>query len=551
MPSITNPLVNESNFAEVTGVDVARSVIPRNHSWKGSFNAGVLNVVLCDEVLPGDTFNCNARVFARMASPPIVPVMDDCYLDMATFYVRNTTIWQHWPEFCGERDASHYMNPVQYTVPTVDAAYSGRTAGDLFDQMGVAVSVSNTNRHINALPQRAYTKIWNEWYRAEALQDPIPEYDGDTMPAADNINKINQLLPVGRVHDLFGSLQPSPQLGEAVKVALSGWANVEPSSVHKLPTGTGISYPGTSVGSTSGASVTAGGSLGADNSGNLLKNTTSWTSGTSVVFNNLIIDADKATALGVDVRTLRLAVQTQKMLERLSVTGNRYFELVYALFGVSVPDSAIGRAELIGFSRTHISMQEVIQQSGTVSGQTPIGYTGAMSKTFDNSHKWNSSFPEHGYVITLMYVRHNRSYSQGVNPLFYRKEFLDFYNPVMQCIENMPVYTREIYANTNRADRIFGYAEPWYSYKSFPSISCGLLTANPLVSGAVGDIWTYSDYYTGEPTLSAGWIEEGNAEFKRTLSDQTGPDFLGEVYFDYKCTRPMLMHSSPGLMDHF
>lgn len=547
-----NPLNSESNFAQVNKVDVARSVIPRNHSWKGSIEVGKLNVVLCDEVLPGDTFNCKANLFMRMASPPIVPVLDDCYIDMATFYVRNSLLWEHWKDFCGERDATHYMNPTTYTLPVCDAIYTGRTKGDLFDQMGVTISVSSQNRYINALPQRAYTKIWNDWFRAEALQDPIPEYTGDTMPAADSTNKINQLLPVGRVHDLYGCCQPSPQLGDAVKVALSGWANVEPSSTHSLPTGTGITYPKMTAMDLDGTAIANAGAIGYSTGSGVVKNSTS-TSGTEqIVYNNLIIDGDKATALGVDVRQLRAAVQTQKMLERLSATGNRYFEgVVYGLFGVTVPDSMLGRAELISFSRSHVSMQEVIQQSGTVSGQTPIGYTGAMSKTFDNSHKWNRSFPEHGILITVLYVRHNRSYSQGVNPMFYRKEFLDFYNPVMQCIENMPVYTREIYANDNRTDRIFGYAEPWYSYKTFPSISCGELSANPLASGAVGDIWTYSDSYSTVPTLSASWIEEGSAEFKRTLSDPTGPDFIGEVYFDYECTRPMLMHSSPGLMDHF
>lgn len=74
----------EHSFAQTPTADIRRSSFKRNCGYKTAFDAGYLVPFFVDEVLPGDTFNLDLALFARM-STPIVPVMDNIYLDTFSF----------------------------------------------------------------------------------------------------------------------------------------------------------------------------------------------------------------------------------------------------------------------------------------------------------------------------------------------------------------------------------------------------------------------------------------------------------------------------------
>ena len=70
-------------FSEAPQARIPRSSFDRSHGYKTTFDAGYLIPFLCDEALPGDTFNCKMDAFARLATP-IFPIMDNLFVD--TFY---------------------------------------------------------------------------------------------------------------------------------------------------------------------------------------------------------------------------------------------------------------------------------------------------------------------------------------------------------------------------------------------------------------------------------------------------------------------------------
>ena len=74
------------NFATVPRAEIQRSSFNRSHTWKGTFNSSVLVPIFFDEALPGDTFNLNVSLLCRLATP-IVPVMDNLYIDTFFFFV--------------------------------------------------------------------------------------------------------------------------------------------------------------------------------------------------------------------------------------------------------------------------------------------------------------------------------------------------------------------------------------------------------------------------------------------------------------------------------
>ena len=79
--------VMSHNFAHVPSAEIPRSVFNRSHGYKTTFDADYLIPFLVDEALPGDTFNVNVAIFARL-NTPLAPVMDNMYLDTFSLLCR-------------------------------------------------------------------------------------------------------------------------------------------------------------------------------------------------------------------------------------------------------------------------------------------------------------------------------------------------------------------------------------------------------------------------------------------------------------------------------
>ena len=94
-----------SRFSQVPQVVNVRSKFDMPHSVKTSMNISELIPFFYEEVLPGDTFNLETNLIARM-QPLVTPIMDDIYLDIYYFYVPNRIVWKHWKEFMGENTQS-------------------------------------------------------------------------------------------------------------------------------------------------------------------------------------------------------------------------------------------------------------------------------------------------------------------------------------------------------------------------------------------------------------------------------------------------------------
>ena len=96
----------EAHFSQSPlGVDIKRSVFNRSFNHKTTFNPGKLNVLMADEILPGDDVAVKVSELVRAATP-LVPVADDCYLDLYAFFEPYRLDWIHWKEFNGANPVS-------------------------------------------------------------------------------------------------------------------------------------------------------------------------------------------------------------------------------------------------------------------------------------------------------------------------------------------------------------------------------------------------------------------------------------------------------------
>ena len=247
------------------------------------------------------------------------------------------------------------------------------------------------------------------------------------------------------------------------------------------------------------------------------------------------------------INQLRQAFQIQKLLEKDARGGTRYREVLREHFGVISPDSRMQIPEYLGGYRLPINVSQVIQTSST-DNTSPLGNTAALSVTTMNKPMFTKSFTEHGFIMGLAVVRTDQTYQQGIERMWSRTGRYDYYWPVLANIGEQAVLNKEIYAQGNAKDNeAFGYQEAWADYRYKPSKVTGLFRSNAKQSL---DAWHYAQDYDALPTLSTAWMEQGEAEMKRTLAVQSQPDFIADFYFMNKTTRCMPVYSIPGLIDH-
>lgn len=549
---------NERHFNQIPQMKASRTRFNRDQTILTTFDAGKLIPFYVDEVLPGDTFSVDTAAIIRMTTPKY-PVMDDSFIDFYYFFCPNRILWDNFKYFMGEVEETPWMPTKTYSVPQIKInGTNAKPAPDersILDYMGVPTKVKKSFT-INALPIRAYVKIWNEFFRDENVdnaavlktddEDVNYEFgDENSIQEAENkAYKGGNLLPVNKFHDYFTSCLPYPQRGPDVTLPMAGNAPVEIYGDSKLTQEPNWLYNERSYvgGNNVGAKIYATDPDTNPEEKNKLEWYGAYTGHTDT--NQIAyIGANLAEVTGATINQLRQAISVQQYYEALARGGSRYREQVQALWDVVISDKTVQVPEYLGGGRYHVNINQIVQTAEN--DKSPLGETGAMSVTPINESSFTKSFEEHGFVIGVCCVRHNRSYQQGLERFWSREDRLDYYVPQFANIGEQPVKKKEIMLTGNETDEeTFGYQEAWADYRMKPNRVSGLMRSN--ATGTL-DFWHYGDYYESVPTLSQEWMAEGKKEIARTLVVEDEPQFFGAIRVANKTTRRMPLYSVPGL----
>lgn len=532
---------SEQHYTQVPRAEIRRSQFKRDFNLLTTINEGDLVPIYCDEVLPGDTAKINMNALMRM-STPLYPVMDNCNCDFYFFFVPSRLLWDHFENLMGQNDSSYWAEPVEYTTPKTKAPKGGWNVGTVADYFGIPTGVENIE--VNSLPLRAYTKIWNEWFRDENLSEPRPMSTGDetTDGANENDGGLNsperggQVLKVTKYKDYFTSCLPSPQKGEAVSLPISGDANVYMYSTVQNKVYDGDIW----LESTNqhAPRFNQQGDKVVQVFGSKTKNGSDETQS--------VFKADLSTVTATTINELRQAIAVQHILERDARTGTRYKEILQGAWGVTSPDARLDRSEYIGGYRLPININQVVQTSSTDS-TSPQGNTGAYSMTTMSRNMCTYSATEHGFIIGLAAVRVEHSYQQGLARMWTRSTRFSYYDPMLANLGEQAVLNQEIYAQgTAQDEEVFGYQEAWADYRYRTNMVTSEMRST---YKQTLDAWHYADKYNELPKLSGRWITENKANIDRTLAVQSSNShqFICNFYFDQTWTRPLPIYSIPGL----
>lgn len=576
----------ELKFGAVDAIDFARSTWKRNFTHKTTLNAGVLVPFLLDmDIIPGMTIKNTTSVVLRLQTP-IYPTMDNMYADTYYFKCSKFWYWEHWRAMMGENQYGSWAQTVEYVEPKIKTSTTRKAEkNDLMTYFGVRMNTANLK--YSKIAVNAYIDIWNQWFRDQNLQAPIEFDKTDADLTCDGtINTGCGLLPVAKFHDYFTSALPAPQKGNPITMPLGVRADVKGTTttfnMEVVGNGKSLGIVGKSaadskiynggavghIGNTTYAenfSANQYGTVGdAATHANIksVESDTFWGITTNANNSGLIahakgdyiankggLYADLTTATAATINAMRLAFQTQKILERDSRFGTRYRELLYAHFGVTASDEALLTPEYLGGKRTPINIETVLQNSE--SATTPLGETGAFSVTNIYNEDFTKSFTKDDILMGLICIRTDHTYQQGLPRQLTREGRLDRYWPEFVKIGNQPIYNYEIFAQGTAADNeVFGYKEAWQEY----------ITKNNMVTGELNseyaqslDSWHYGDDYSTLPVLSDEWIRETTKNIDRTITVQSSKanQFWADIYVEQTVTAPIMLDRAPGYIDHF
>lgn len=544
---MSNPL--DFKFVAPRVVGLPRSKFDLSHSVKNTWNVGELMVIDVIDIIPGDTLDLDINMVARSITP-VSPTMDNAFMDIFAFWVPNrltyypqseaTSTNKTWEKINGENPDGFWAanhETVAYTYTFVDEVKPQSVVNDV----GVPIGVKNFD--INPAVLNAYVLIWNRFFRDENLMNPV-----DVNGSATFDSLVDSRLPVCKFHDLYTSCLPAPQRGASVTIPLGTTAPLVTGSNYNIGS-TGVVLGYSKMGGTAGRNyhniVTSNPNANVQSVTTVVTDTTtSASSGYPIDTTNLYTDLSDATSASINA--LRLAFQTQKVLERDARSGTRYQEMLQAHFNQYISSEIIQEPEYLGGKRIPLSIYQVSQTSQSTA-ESDLGYNGAFGYTANSTGRIVKSFKEHGLVIICGCARTNKSYFQGMPKYLTKTQRFQYYMPEFSNIGEVAVPKSELVAG---ATGTFGYQEAWYEYRYMQNQIKGYMS--PLANDTILNSYTYAQQLSSNPTLNADFIKESRTSFDKTCISTNSPyQFYGDFYLDLKMTRPLPVYSIPGLIDHY
>jgi hypothetical protein len=481
-------------------------------------DVGKIIPISCFDVLPGDIVQHNTEALVR-TTPLLAPVMHPLMVTFHTYFVPNRILWN-------DPGNSSFEDFITGGDDGLDASVhphynlNGRSiaATDLVCRLGMSPPADYvaSNKNVNALPLRAYQMICREEYIDPDLstEPTIDLTDGEDTTTTTDL----QSVCYGK--DQFTTARPWEHRGDDVSIDLAGSASLN--SGHIAADGTPPTF------------AAAGGAARNmyQSSGTVTNQWNSTATATGVAnwvdphldLNDLTVNLSST---GITFEDFMLAKAQWEYQRNQGKYGADYQDFIKR-WGVKRLDARFQKPEYLGGGSQVIQFSEVLSTDSTNTGSLyghGLGYIG--------QRRFRRFIPEHGWVMTLMFIRPMHIQTNGIHRSMLRETKFDYYNPEFLNIGDQAIKKQEVYAETADWDGTFGYNQRFYEYRDIPN-------------RVTGEMLTIYDHYhaardfAAEPSLNDAYVKVGAGDFDRSLASSTNDGFLIHARNNTKMLRPVL-----------
>lgn len=428
---------------------------------------GFCQPIFCREVVPGDSWKFDLDSFTRLAPMP-VPTYADIRNVTRGFYIRYSSLWKPWEDFLAGREyIDDKGTPHMFTsVPTISNStlcqwFSNTVSTQLSTVVGHDTEIGKIKydfhtedssqrtelRNFTPAGRRLYTLLNNLGYKlnfayissigADLQFSLLPllaylraYYDYYLPSRYTNNNQLRYIFDLveynnKEVYDLMQTLvSESLYNNYDSDYFTASWLDPQnPDATESAPSS--ISAPVTSNTNLS-VMVTPHSAL------------------------IPLIDTN-STLRNLSQPVIDLLKRSYDYVIRNGLSGNRYFEQIFARFGIQLPNMLTRRCEFIGQYQDNIQVMDVTSMAASASA--PLGaYAG---KGYVASHG-NMSFEanDYGVVVLINTIIPEGGYVQGVNREMTHINKLDFFTPEFDCIGMQAIANYELIGQSNTVDEM-------------------------------------------------------------------------------------------------
>lgn len=493
------------------------SVHDLSNDYKSSINFGGLYPTYVEDTLPADKYlHLSSEVFLRFA-PLKFPIMHRCKVRTNYFCVPYRILM-------GDKNYQKWHSK-QVDIPDLILTFAGKNfnfKNTIFDYLGRDVNGLNAQLQAspagevpsvnlgNPLDYLGYLDTWRCWYADEQLDsDYITRIDGliESFQAAmtDGLSSFSTpfygpslallggdgVLPVSYSKDYFTAAQPQPQRGGDVFL-------MSPLTLDRVT-----------------------GPLPASSQSLLV-------AGSSTINPGVVYDSSGGVGYPLratdTIRDLWQKEQFQRFEDLDALFGTDNNEYLAGHWGVVSSDARLQMPQFIGGGQQIVQIQEVTQTSADTE-DSPLGALAGKGTSLGRTRGYRYFSEEHSFVYGFTSVVPDNGYMTGNPRYVYKKNILDFADPVFNNIGYQPVYKGEIYADGTSAEKEeFGYQPRHSEYRWHRSIATGDFRDSTLMA------WHLNRSFDEVPPLNSEFIHV-NLQDSARIFNNTDPD-AQHIYLD-------------------
>lgn len=508
--------------------DTIKSAVDSRNGFDLSFD-GVLSQewgdivpIVCKEMIPGDSFTCDASAFVRLA-PLASPTYGRIHGYINYFFVPNRILLEnnYWEDFI--RGGS--TGKVNISLPTipVNSAKNVYTAGNFTNQ-----------------EKKRFRKLWTYL----GLPDPKILNTGDTTPADSFALSLLPFMAYNRIYGDYFYPWGVDENGDTTAETIYFRRLPRSRSYNFVPDGGGFaqfnSYLGRDFFLTKRACFKKDYLTTAQISpqrGNIVVVPDMVSPVQPPVSPDNVDVADGGTSV-TPVLGVNWAQNLQKYFERNNIAGARYFEQILARYGVKIPAERLDRSEYLGGTDFWINVSDVTSTAQT-EGATLGEMAGKGVGLGQSGISYNAV--DFGFFIATLHLMPESGCPQGLSRMWSRQTRFDYFTPEFQTNGMQPIYNAEVWAEGSiTTDRdmqnsgVFGYIPRYAEYKYSQPLLAGDFRMDFSDSGTdyvdrmndMASMHLYRMFYVGsgddqnDPVLSPEFclLENVNA-FNRIFQD--------------------------------